>query len=460
MKRYIMVLGIATFAAALFFFNACGGTSTTTQFDCQVLDDNSAKIQTNVTNAGIVFVGTITSVGVTAPEFWSGIITSTQTVSYTVDSVLKGTYTESTITINHLLVDGSRHAEDTPGLSTSIFAVGGKLIVFAKQNTDFTSLGSDWVGPSYIDVDPDYGTIPYSSQNEGVIKSMISNPSAQENTQKSISTSMSKTLTISGADADVQSFNSLLDACKSRSTTLSNLVSQIQNSEANAVTLNIVRNENRIFVDSFNGRKVDIKDLEDWYEGCNAKTDRCQLFGHILQEYWHASVTGDGYSPSHASAITMENQIRSDIGKTTTLTGHWGTQQGGYNYMQTSYDGFTELVKVTGANVGEVTVRVSPPAAPTNLTADNSISCQITISWTDNASDEYRYSIERKDSPSGTWTVWHSVDANTTTWTNSKAQDSTLVWHTTYCYRIRAFKIVDSEWVYSNYSNETCAEKL
>jgi len=461
MKSAYRSLLVCALVAGIALVCQCGGGGAT-QFDDQTLNDNKALIQTSADNAELVFVGTITAVG-TAPAFWSGIAMSAQGVTYTVDAVLKGSYTESGIIIYHILVDGSRQAASTPGLNSSIFAVGGKLIVFAAQNADYVDLGEGWEIPDYIDVDENYGTIPYSSQNESVIKSMIANPTAMQVAKSAgfDGSSFEKTLTVGGAEADITSFNNLLDQCKEKSATLSSLVAQIQNSEAFAVTLNIVRNEAGVFVDAFTGRRVDIKDLEDWHEGCDSKTDLCQLFGHILQEYWHAAVTGDGYQPSHASALQLENQIRSDLGKTTTVAGHFGVNNGGTWYMETAYGANTELVKIVdGANPGEVTVQVSPPAAPTNLTADNSQTCQITVSWTDNSSDEYGFDVERKDGAAGTWVLRHPAAENETSWINSKAADPALVPHETYCYRVRAWKADGmGGYVYSGYSNEACTTK-
>lgn len=446
-----------------FLLMACG-SGTPSQFDSQDLIDHTTQIQTNADNAELVLSGTITAIG-TAPEFWSGIATSTQSVTYTIDAVLKGTYTETTLILNHLLVEGSRQAGTTPGLNTTLFAVGSRLILFLKLNSDYTSLGEDYQGPSYIDIDSEYSAIPWSDQNQGVIESMIAHPTAQiaVTMQKYFGDplSLDKTLTVSGAEADVTSFNTLLDQCKARSTTLTNLVNQITNSETYAVTLNIVRDQASVFVDAFNGRKVDIKDLEDWYEGCNSKTDRCQLFGHILQEYWHAAVTGDGYQPSHATAIQTENQIRTDIGKTTTLTGHWGVNQGGKWYMQTGYGNYTELVELlNGSNVGSVTTVVNPPAAPTNLAVNDTTSCQLTITWTDNATDEEGCDLWRKDGASTTWGPWwRDLPANTTSYVNAHADDPTLVLGETYCYRVHCWKTVDADYVYSSWSNEACGVK-
>lgn len=473
MRRSLRILGLVM---VLVIVGSCGGAGTATQFDSQDLNDNSTEIQTNANNAELVFVGAITAIG-TAPGFWSGIAMSTQAVTYDVESVLKGSYTEATITINHLVVDGTRQADDdeaaTAGLTSSIFAVGNRLIVFSKQNTGYTSLGTDYEGPQNIDVDPNYGTIPYSSQNQSVVEGMITNPTASvaaaslgyeyEGAAEDKAYFSNKTLTVTGSEADQTSWNTMLDECKGMSSTLSDLVSMIQNSETYTVTINLVNGEERVFVDSWTGRKVDVKDLTDWeLAGCDSKTSRCQLFAHILQEYWHAAVTGDGYEPSHASALQHENQVRSDLGKTTTLTGHSGVRMGGNLYCQTTYGDTTELVQIVdGANVGPTTIQLTPPSAPSNLAADNSTSCKIVLTWTDNADNESGYSLERKTGAGGTWEQIFvgQIGADVTTWTNAGGDGTGLVGGETYCYRIRAYRTVDSQFEYSAYSNEVCAVK-
>ena len=454
--------------AAIFVFaqaNCGGGGTTATEFDSETLNDNSTQIQGDVTSAELIFVGTITALG-TAPTMWSGVAWSTQSVTYTVDSVLKGTYTDSEITVYHLVVDGSRQAADTPGLSSTIFAVNNKLIVFAMENSEYIIL-TDYEIPRYMDFDEEYGTIPYSQTNEDVIENMINSAamtlgvSDEEVYEVSKTASVFKTLTVTGDATDVQSFNDLLNACKEESTTLSDLVSMIENSETFTVTINVVNDAENIFVDSFNGRKVDIKDIQDWHEGCASRTERCQLFGHILQEYWHASVVPtDGYGPSHQSALQTENQIRSDMEKGTSCGNHTGVRKNGDLYMSTTYNGNTELVKIDGGNKpkpGEVTVVTTPPAAPTGLSADGSTPCQITITWADNANNEDGYEIERKCPDTGEWVPMDLVNPDTTTWTNSGGDGTGLEPGKNYCYRVLAFR-VDPE-AESAWSNEACATK-
>ncbi len=91
-------------------------------FDSDYLDQDNQTIQSNASDADLIFVGTITEIG-TAPLFWSGIALSLQDVTYTVDSVIKGSYLSSEITVSHVLVDESYlAADDAPGLSTTLFA--------------------------------------------------------------------------------------------------------------------------------------------------------------------------------------------------------------------------------------------------------------------------------------------------------------------------------------------------
>lgn len=83
------------------------------------------------------------------------------------------------------------------------------------------------------------------------------------------------------------------------------------------------------------------------------------------------------------------------------------------------------------------------PAARTNLIATLTGVTTIKLSWTDNATDEQYYRVER--STDGVTFVQVAVLlANSTTWTNSS-----LVPDTTYWYRVRASVGA----VYSEYSN-------
>lgn len=76
----------------------------------------------------------------------------------------------------------------------------------------------------------------------------------------------------------------------------------------------------------------------------------------------------------------------------------------------------------------------APPAAPSNLgyTADSQT--QVTLTWTDNSSEEYGFKLERAPSSGGTWAQIAQTGANITT-----RADSGLACSTSYRYRVRSY---------------------
>lgn len=91
----------------------------------------------------------------------------------------------------------------------------------------------------------------------------------------------------------------------------------------------------------------------------------------------------------------------------------------------------------------------TPPAAPSGLTAQAVSSTAIDLAWTDNATDETGYVVERSPTGTGTWTVVAgSLPAATTTF-----RDTGLTASTQYFYRVTATNAAGS----SPYSNTTSA---
>jgi transcriptional regulator CtsR len=89
-----------------------------------------------------------------------------------------------------------------------------------------------------------------------------------------------------------------------------------------------------------------------------------------------------------------------------------------------------------------------PPAAPSGLGATAASDTQINLSWTDNATNESGFKIERKTGASGTYSQIATVGAGVTTY-----QDAGLTASTQYYYRVRATNTGGD----SDYSNEANA---
>ena len=73
------------------------------------------------------------------------------------------------------------------------------------------------------------------------------------------------------------------------------------------------------------------------------------------------------------------------------------------------------------------------PAAPSSLTVANGGKGSVTLSWTDNASNEDNFLVERSTSLSAGYIQVAAVGANVRTYT-----DNTVFRKTTYFYRVRA----------------------
>ena len=68
------------------------------------------------------------------------------------------------------------------------------------------------------------------------------------------------------------------------------------------------------------------------------------------------------------------------------------------------------------SNEASATTQSNPPGAPTNLGATAISSSQINLAWTDNASNETGFKIERKTGAGGTYSQIATVGANVTTY--------------------------------------------
>ena len=77
---------------------------------------------------------------------------------------------------------------------------------------------------------------------------------------------------------------------------------------------------------------------------------------------------------------------------------------------------------------------LAPPAAPSNLVATPLSATSIKLTWTDNASSELGFRVERSADAGVNWTQAGSVGTNTVTWTNTGLSPQTA-----YVFRVRAY---------------------
>lgn len=87
------------------------------------------------------------------------------------------------------------------------------------------------------------------------------------------------------------------------------------------------------------------------------------------------------------------------------------------------------------SNVGTATVPVVAvvPAAPTSVACTSVARTAITVGWTDHATNETGFHVERSTNGS-TWTRVATVGANVRTYTNGSLKSNTL-----HYYRVRAY---------------------
>ena len=82
------------------------------------------------------------------------------------------------------------------------------------------------------------------------------------------------------------------------------------------------------------------------------------------------------------------------------------------------------------------------PAAPTNLATTVMNRIQVKLTWTDNATNEYKFRIQRKTGAGGTWGEIGQANTNATSY-----YDNTVAAGTTYYYRVCAYNSIgDSAW--------------
>lgn len=130
----------------------------------QVAQTEEELFQKHVQKRPLIFIGTVLFLG-KPPANWSGYLPAYQTVRYKVEQVLKGQLNVPEISVEQIVVWGSRTAQprDTPGLSATLFSVGARLIAFAQKSQDGV----------WKELDEDLGAIPFSEDTVRKIETII-----------------------------------------------------------------------------------------------------------------------------------------------------------------------------------------------------------------------------------------------------------------------------------------------
>jgi phosphodiesterase/alkaline phosphatase D-like protein len=144
---------------------------------------------------------------------------------------------------------------------------------------------------------------------------------------------------------------------------------------------------------------------------------------------------------------TTFKQIATVGANITTFLNKGLTPSTNYFYRVRAYAGTTKSAYSNTASA----ITLSTVVAPSNLQTTSISTSQISLTWSDNSSDETGFKIQRS-TDGVTFKDVKTVTANTKSWTNSG-----LVTGTTYYYRVRAYRTLNGFTDFSSYSNTASA---
>jgi len=128
----------------------------------------------------------------------------------------------------------------------------------------------------------------------------------------------------------------------------------------------------------------------------------------------------------------------------------------GYNQLRlvVDEDGTNGLDHADWAGAALLTLPVFPPNAPSGLGATANSAAQITLNWTDNATNEGGFLIERSPNGVSAWTQIGSVLNNVVNYA-----DTTVAAGGTYYYRVRSYNAGGNS-AYTSVANATTPDQL
>jgi hypothetical protein len=134
---------------------------------------------------------------------------------------------------------------------------------------------------------------------------------------------------------------------------------------------------------------------------------------------------------SAEDATTESDRVNNAVGidVVNPATGSYSIRVEGYNVPEGPQP---YALVITGGNLSALTP-ITPPMAPSDLSVNSASLSAVTINWTDNSNNETGFGIERKTGVAGIYSGIATVNANTTTFTNTGLSEGT-----TYFYRIKA----------------------
>jgi hypothetical protein len=161
--------------------------------------------------------------------------------------------------------------------------------------------------------------------------------------------------------------------------------------------------------------------------------------GSVRFQVFFDNATAPAYDSGNMFATTATKQIAINVTGVATLRLVVTNGGDGSSYDHADW---------ANARLETSSVPVTPPAAPTGLTADFAAN-QIALAWTDAATDETGYKVERRTGAAGAWTEIATHGADATSYTDSV----NLLPSTTYYYRVTAIR----NGTQSSFSNEASA---
>jgi hypothetical protein len=169
-------------------------------------------------------------------------------------------------------------------------------------------------------------------------------------------------------------------------------------------------------------------------------------YGAILNGGWASQAVVVGEDRSTLSD-RVNNVVGIDIPNPT--IGSYSIRVEGYNVPQGPQP---YALVVTGGTLSALT-EVTPPVAPSNLSASSSSLTEVSLSWTDNSANEDGFKIERKIGAAGSYSPLATVGPNVTNY-NDNDSGSGLTEATTYYYRMTAYN-AQGDSMYSSEVNAT-----